>query len=159
MLRHNHRHLVLTAFGLTAPPDDVTISRWLYRLPAKVRMHILHEPVVKVCTDAGNEGTTGYVLIKTSHASIHVWDKVARPYAKIDLYSCADFAVLDVLELVAEFGPTACEASGEPAVEYLLLDRNGPRTEMLEGGSLSSMDFFRPARPSISPALLQAFRL
>jgi hypothetical protein len=121
-------------------------------------MAILHKPIVKVCDDEGNEGITGNVLIKTSHASIHIWDKIERPFAKIDLYSCARFTVSEVLELVAEFGPTECEATGEPAVEFILLDRNGPRTELLEAGSLSSLDYFRP-RPCATAALLQAYRL
>jgi S-adenosylmethionine/arginine decarboxylase-like enzyme len=125
----NHQHIIITASDLAAPPrDEVSVYLWLARLVETVGMQVLHGPVAQRCDDAGNEGVTGMVLIKTSHASIHVWDQVEKPFAKIDLYSCKDFGLREVLDAVKEFAPGR--------VDWLLLDRNAPAAEMLEAGTL-----------------------
>jgi S-adenosylmethionine/arginine decarboxylase-like enzyme len=130
-MTHNHRHIVLTARGLAIPPrDEVVQYCWLGRLVDAVNMDILYGPKAVRCDDEGNEGTSGYVMIKTSHASIHVWDEVEEPFAKIDLYSCADFDVQTVLDFCLEFQPQE--------IEWLLLDRNGRQTSMIESGIIGA---------------------
>ena len=127
-LAHDHRHIVLTARGLAAPPRTAeAVSAWLDRLVAAVGMKVLMGPYATRCETPGNEGCTGVVVIETSHASVHIWDRVPEPFAKIDLYSCRTFGSDKVLRLVEEFRPTA--------VEWLVLDRNAD-AELIEGGRL-----------------------
>src|SRR4051812_24604341 len=113
----DHRHIVLTARGLAAPPRTAeAVTGWLERLVSAVGMKVLMGPYATRCDTPGNEGCTGVVMIETSHASIHVWDRVAEPFAKIDLYSCRAFGSGQVFRLIEEFRPAA--------VEWLVLDRN-----------------------------------
>ena len=80
-------------------------------------MKILIPPVAKYCETVGNEGTTGTVVIETSHSSIHIWHKEPVPYIKMDVYSCKDFEPNDVVDFVNE---TMDVVSGG----YMIIDRN-----------------------------------
>jgi S-adenosylmethionine/arginine decarboxylase-like enzyme len=81
------------------------IKDWLSRLVHAVGMEVWWGPVSKNCTDPGNEGPSGIVLLKTSHASIHFWTKKEVPYCQMDLYSCKRFDPKVVLKLLAELDP------------------------------------------------------
>lgn len=126
----NHRHLLLKAKGLTKPPATTAATEgWLLRLVDAVHMRVLMGPYVTRCNTEGNEGITGVVVIETSHCSLHCWDRTPEPFFQLDLYSCADFQVRDVLDMVAEFGPAE--------IEWMLVDRNrAPELEELGSYSL-----------------------
>lgn len=122
----NHIHLLATIVNLKAVPSDPqNLFDWLDRLVQVVGMEKLIGPYSIRCDDVGNEGCTGIVGIKTSHASIHVWenpDSEEPNFAKMDLYSCKDFNAWDVLHHMKIFDPDA--------VYITVYDRNGlqPKT-------------------------------
>ena len=129
MAPHDHRHLILKATGLRAPPrDPAAVEAWLLRLVRAVRMKVLLGPFAVRCDTPGNEGVTGAVVIETSHAAVHVWEG-ADPFLQLDLYSCAWFGSGEVTRLVDEFAPEA--------VEWTVVDRNGPGAAVLEMGSIA----------------------
>jgi S-adenosylmethionine decarboxylase proenzyme len=94
------KHLILDCYGITceAANDAAIIKSFLNRLVEKIDMEIFHGPVVKVCNDIGNEGVSGFVMITTSHISIHTWPIIN--YISFDCYSCKDF---DESIVIAEF--------------------------------------------------------
>lgn len=113
----NHRHILLTARGLMAPPRTAEeATAWLEELVRKVHMKILLGPFATRCATPGNEGVTGVVVIETSHASIHVWDEAKVPFLKMDLYSCADFSSQTIIDHLRRFSPEV--------VDYMVIDRN-----------------------------------
>lgn len=60
------------------------------------------DPVAERCEDEGNEGVTGFVVITTSHASVHIWD---TGLVQIDVFSCRHFWNQDVLDYIyGQFG-------------------------------------------------------
>jgi len=94
-------HIIITATNLkNVPKTPEIIIDWLNRLVKTVNMEILIPPKAVRCDDLGNEGVTGIVCIKTSHASIHVWDSGENPFLKCDLYSCATFEPQDVIKII-----------------------------------------------------------
>lgn len=110
--------MIVTALRLACPPaEPETVMNWLNELVRKVDMQVLIPATAIRCEDAGNEGVTGTIVICTSHASIHVWDKCDEPFAQIDLFSCKTFEPQTVLDHVA-----ALMAPGE--LRYRLIDRN-----------------------------------
>jgi len=125
----DHLMIVVTANGLRRPPHLASeIEEWLTRLVSEVDMEVLMEARACQCDIPGNEGVTGTVCITTSHAAIHVWNAVAEPYLRMDLYSCKQFEVDAVLRMVREFEPT----SGS----WMLIDRNGNRHSIIGAGSV-----------------------
>lgn len=111
-----HKHLIATV-SMTNPPRDAdTVSAWLLELVDKIDMVVLFGPFVQRCDTEGNEGVTGVVCVETSHCSIHIWDTVDEPFAKLDIYSCKDFEAATIFEHLASFGPKV--------IDYMVLDRN-----------------------------------
>ncbi len=108
---------------ISLPPSTVeAINDWLERLAHALAMKVLSGPHSCICTEVGNEGVTGFVVLSTSHCSIHVWNKAEVPFARIDVYSCIPFEVAKVVKLINEFRPSS--------YEYIVIDRNeyGPVT-------------------------------
>lgn len=122
--------------------DRRYLSSWLKRLVKAVDMEILHGPHVVSCSDPGNEGTTGVVVLSTSHSSVHIWDQEDVPYLKMDLYSCKRFDIQTVLAMLGELDARLCE--------YQVIDRNHKdEAELLSGGGMfrvkhGVMDFRKP---------------
>jgi S-adenosylmethionine/arginine decarboxylase-like enzyme len=101
----NHRHLMIDC-SVHKPLNDVdkTID-FLKRLVSAIGMKIVAGPIAHYCDSEGNYGITGAVCISTSHCSIHVWDKVQKPYMRLDVYSCQDFDENIILNIIKEFEP------------------------------------------------------
>jgi S-adenosylmethionine/arginine decarboxylase-like enzyme len=101
-----HQHFLATAlleFGSVISERE--IREFLLRLVDAVGMQVLDGPLTAGCEDLGNEGVTGFVLLSTSHASLHQWDRGGpedRPYFNFDLYSCREFNPQDILDMLAE---------------------------------------------------------
>lgn len=114
----NHKHILINAVVRNPPKegDEELVADWLRRLIAAVGMKIVIEPRVHYCKADENEGITASVNIETSHASLHVWDKLPQPLFRFDLYSCAEFDPEVVFGFVKEFDPWK--------IEHLLIDRN-----------------------------------
>jgi S-adenosylmethionine/arginine decarboxylase-like enzyme len=118
-----HKHLVITALVGQTPRDPGVVEDFLTELVKLVDMEIFMPAKAKYCDDPHNSGVTGVVVITTSHASIHIWDNVpGNPYPgmlQMDLYSCKDFEILNVLKFVEDY-------FGANIVSYQIIDRGLP---------------------------------
>jgi len=113
----NHLHLIVRGFMVNPPTSEDVLNAFLSELVSRVRMEILTGPNSVYCNDLGNEGVTGTVVLSTSHASIHVWDKQDPALFQFDIYSCAEFTPAEVLEFMdSEFSLFD--------VSYIFIDRN-----------------------------------
>jgi S-adenosylmethionine/arginine decarboxylase-like enzyme len=113
---NDHLHMVLTAYVANPPTDVAHGEEWLRELVALVGMKVLIDPQVVYCDDPENAGLTGFVGLTTSHASFHAWDRVAKPFIQMDLYSCRKFDPAVVVRHLAQFEPTA--------INYQMINRN-----------------------------------
>lgn len=117
MMNKNHKHLILNAVVKNPINDEDTCKKWLTDLVKVVDMDILVPAVAKYCDIPGNEGVTGTIVITTSHMSIHIWPQEPNPYIRMDVYSCKDFFVQDVINFVDE-------TMGIVEEGHLVVDRN-----------------------------------
>lgn len=119
-----NKHLLVKGFIKEAPgPEYVSVLHdWFLRLVDAVNMQVLVEPKCVWCDDEGNEGVTGMVGITTSHSSIHFWPE----HYMFDLYSCREFEVKTVTEMLKEFNTTS--------LQFKVIDRD--THEILEEGTL-----------------------
>jgi S-adenosylmethionine/arginine decarboxylase-like enzyme len=115
----DHKHIILNALVNKPFVDVQETEDWLRRLVAAVGMKLVIGPHAHYCTAENNNGITATCCIETSHASLHLWDKVEKPYLRFDLYSCATFDPNIILNLVQELEPTE--------VDYIILDRNATK--------------------------------
>ena len=88
-------------------------------------MNVVAGPTSKYVSDPGNEGLTGTVTLATSHASIHIWDKLETPMAQFDIYSCKVFNLEEVMECFKPWGLIKAE--------WVMIDRNDKPTIISEG--------------------------
>ena len=98
-----NKHILVTGYLKEAPQAEYVtfLEDWFKRLVEAVDMKVLIDPICVWCNDEGNEGVTGMVGITTSHSSIHFWSGEPA-YYKFDLYSCKDFALESVAEMLKE---------------------------------------------------------
>ena len=98
-----NKHILVTGYLNEAPQAEYVtfLEDWFKRLVEAVDMKVLIDPICVWCNDEGNEGVTGMVGITTSHSSIHFWSGEPA-YYKFDLYSCKDFALESVAEMLKE---------------------------------------------------------
>lgn len=114
-----HKHLIIRAEVNNPPKIPKDAEQWLLELVKKIDMKLLscisHNPNSGYCTVNGNRGLTAVVLIETSHIILHSWDESDPALIELDLYSCKDFNVDDVIEHLDEFNPSK--------IEYMFIDR------------------------------------
>ncbi len=116
----NHKHLIVDfKFDPSIYPYAThpirTVVEFLEEAVRAVRMKIFLPARARYCDTEGNEGTTGDVVIETSHMSIHLWDK--EKIGRFDLYSCQDFNEDDVCNMLADW-------FGAWVTKKVVLDRN-----------------------------------
>lgn len=113
----NHFHLIVK-FNTN---DPITASKklktFLLQLVKQIKMKVLIPPVVKRVNDKGNEGLSGAILIKTSHISCHIWDKLNPALVHLDIYSCKAFDVNRALTFIKK-------ATSAFNIKYTFLNRN-----------------------------------
>jgi S-adenosylmethionine/arginine decarboxylase-like enzyme len=128
-----NKHLLVKGFIEEAPgPDYVSVLHdWFLRLVDTIDMKILMNPHCIWCDDEGNEGVTGVVGITTSHSSIHFWPE----HYMFDLYSCKEFEVETVVEMLKEFKTHS--------LQYQVINRD--TGEMLDEGFLNMQTELVPA--------------
>lgn len=126
-MAEHHKHILVTGYTLAPLMEDSVpiIEQWFRDLVKAVDMNILVEPKAVWCDTEGNEGTTGCVVIDTSHSSLHAW-VAPEPYFKFDLYSCKDYAVETVFGQLKKLGAYR--------VSYMVVDRRGDDHVVLESG-------------------------
>ena len=122
-----NKHILVTGYISEAPgPEYVyTLQDWFNRLVEAVDMKVLIDPICVWCNDEGNEGVTGMVGITTSHSSIHFWSGEPS-YYKFDLYSCKDFALESVAEMLKELGTYK--------FTYTVVDRTDDEHPVIDSG-------------------------
>jgi len=125
----NHLHLIVKGYVKNPPRKEEYLNDWLKRLVEKVRMVVVSGPTSVYVDEPGNEGITGTVTLATSHAAIHVWDRIEPPMFQFDIYSCTCFSADEVLEHINEFGLISCE--------YIYIDRNGDTMNIVEQKKIS----------------------
>lgn len=101
----NHKHYLIDCY-VNKPLTSVEKTvNWLKKLVDAIGMKIVAGPFAAYCKSENNEGITGACCIETSHCSIHVWDKVDKPYMRLDVYSCKEFDEKTVDAMIEEFEP------------------------------------------------------
>ena len=122
-----NKHVLVTGYLTEAPgPAFVpALHDWFLRLVEAVDMKVLIDPICVWCNDEGNEGVTGMVGITTSHSSIHFWSGEPS-YYKFDLYSCKDFALESVAEMLKELGTYK--------FTYTVVDRTDDEHPVIDSG-------------------------
>lgn len=95
-------------------------------------------PMAYYCDIDGNEGVTGVGILETSHTALHVWDSVFPAKFQFDLYSCKDFEVQRVVDLIDAFDIIKGT--------YMLIDRD---TDLIivEEGSIGEGGALTPKQP------------
>ncbi len=116
MFTPNHLHLIVKWTFRNPPITTDALNTWFVDLVKKVRMVVVAGPTSVYVADEGNEGVTGTVTLATSHASMHVWEKMEPPMFQFDIYSCSSFTSSEVIEHLDYFGLLS--------YEFIFLDRN-----------------------------------
>lgn len=122
-----HQHLLIKGYFQNPPKETEILNQWFIDLVHAVKMEVVAGPTSIYVNAPGNEGLTGTVTLATSHASIHIWDKVQPYLFQFDIYSCKCFELEKVKNHLDKFGLI----SGH----WMMIDRN-------EGLSVSSEDSF-----------------
>jgi S-adenosylmethionine/arginine decarboxylase-like enzyme len=122
-----NKHILVTGYLNEAPQAEYVtfLEDWFKRLVEAVDMKVLIDPICVWCNDEGNEGVTGMVGITTSHSSIHFWSGEPN-YYKFDLYSCKDFALESVAEMLKELGTYK--------FTYTVVDRTDDEHPVIDSG-------------------------
>jgi len=118
MIKPNHKHLIIYAHIDKFPNEDEEdiVTNFMESLVTDVDMQIANGPISSWVSDIGNVGWTSAILLKTSHASLHIWNEWGILQA--DLYSCKEFDTSIVINKIKNtFDATL--------MKYRMLDRNG----------------------------------
>lgn len=125
-----HLHLLINADIKNPPgPQDCDfVTSFMRDMVKHVRMRIMIDPVTAWCDDLGNEGITSTVILTTSHCTMHIWNLPEPHNSKMqfDLYSCAPFAVDEVMEFIGRHFDV--QSAG-----YKFLDRENDFVEVSNG--------------------------
>jgi S-adenosylmethionine/arginine decarboxylase-like enzyme len=120
------KHLYGTAY-VTETPDEKDLERiqeWMVRLVSAIDMNVLIPPQCVWCKTPNNEGLTGFVVIDTSHFAAHWWPG----FVKFDLFSCKDFSLDVVFELL--------KALTAYKITYTMIDRAEDDHPILDSGMI-----------------------
>lgn len=112
-----HQHLIVRA-EVGKPPlaaDCAILEQWMRDLIAKIDMKIMFGPQAMYCHVEGNAGMTGFAIIETSHCAFHSWVECDPAIIQLDVYTCSELNVDDVIETLDVFEPSK--------IEYKFLDR------------------------------------
>lgn len=112
-----HKHLVVRA-EISNPPvagDEEAIKTWMRSLIEGINMKIMYGPEAMYCPVVGNRGMTAFAIIETSHCALHTWDECSPAIAQLDVYTCSDLEVEDIVPRLDKFGPQK--------IEWKFLDR------------------------------------
>jgi S-adenosylmethionine/arginine decarboxylase-like enzyme len=104
-----HKHLVLSLDTHYSPRDEQDMDSLMVQISKRIDMEIAEvkepykNPMAFYCGIPGNEGATGLLLLVTSNIAIHAWDGEFPNRIQVDVYSCKDFDIDDVLLCFASF--------------------------------------------------------
>lgn len=92
----------------------------------RIDMKIMFGPKAQYCVVPGNRGMTAFAIIETSHIALHSWDECEPAILQLDVYTCSDLVIEDVIASLDIFEPTK--------IEYKFLDREHNLTLLQESG-------------------------
>lgn len=116
-----HKHIILKA-KVKSPPkstDVENINKWMTDLIDKISMKLLAGPFTVYCDKQSNRGMTSVAIIETSHIALHTWDEENPGTIQLDIYTCSQLDILDVLNHFEIFDPIS--------VSWLYIDRKTER--------------------------------
>lgn len=117
-----HKHLLLQASFKARHRIEKYYEVWMRNLVKNIKMEELTAPVAKRSYMAGNMGITCSCMITTSHIVLHTWEDKHPGLLQLDVYSCKDFNIQDVIDKLKDLW--VCEDT----IQYKFLDRkNGFR--------------------------------
>lgn len=99
-----HKHTLITALVDNPPQNESLCEKWFNRLIKSIDMKIMVPPKAYYCDKDGNRGLTCLAIIETSHISLHAWDECHPGLIELDVFSCKDYDLNDVIILLKEFG-------------------------------------------------------
>ena len=97
-----HQHLLLEGW-IDRHQDSIKLESLVTELCKVIKAQVLGGPLSYYCDQPPNNiGWTTFLAIKQSHIIIHTWmDYVLmKEQLQIDIYSCKDFKVEDVLKFL-----------------------------------------------------------
>ena len=114
----DHKHLVLRAEVNNCPKEESLheILSWMKLLIKKIDMKLMQGPSISYVDQPGNRGTTCMALIETSHIVIHIWDEPTPGILQLDIYSCKEFDLNEVIFHLEEYFTIS-------KMQYKFLDR------------------------------------
>ncbi len=103
------QHLLLDLYGCSTErlADKQVVRQCLDSLPSIIGMEKASPVFLESIetTSPQDDGLSGFVIIATSHVSLHAWPSYGM--VNLDVFSCEPFEVHDVLTFVtARFAPT-----------------------------------------------------
>lgn len=117
-----HKHIIVRAEINNPPFETAQVEAKLSQLVSDLGMNALYGPKAMYCELEHNEGMTAFVILSTSHAVIHTWDKCEKPILQLDVYTCSDLDTQVIFDWIEEYEPTK--------VEFKYLDREHGLTEI-----------------------------
>src|SRR5437868_7460074 len=121
------RHVMLDLYGCDPglPADEAHLRRVLDEYPARIGMEKVSSVELRYIRTSNpmDDGYSGFVIIATSHVSLHAWP----PYLmiNIDIFSCNEFDETEVIAFArAMFAPKDVE------VQAVLRATRSPRPSM-----------------------------
>ena len=97
-----HKHLIIRAEAVKPPMDETYLRDWMQDFIKSINMKVLMGPYVIYHNVPGNRGITGAAIIETSHIVMHVWDEVSPALMQFDVYSCGEFDVKKICDMIKE---------------------------------------------------------
>ena len=101
-MKVEHKHLLLEGW-IDRHQDSIKLESLVSELCKVIKAQVLGSPISYYCDQPPNNmGWTCFLAIKQSHIIIHTWmDYVLmKEQMQIDIYSCKDFEVEDVLKFL-----------------------------------------------------------
>lgn len=92
-----HQHLLVRGFCKKPFIKVEELNEWFKSLVNNIDMVVVAGPTTIYVNEEGNEGITGTVTLATSHASIHIWDRLEKPLFQFDIYSCKNYDIQTII--------------------------------------------------------------
>ena len=113
-----HKHLIIRAEVSNCPSKNNLdqVLDWMKILTSAIDMKVMFGPNITYVDQEGNRGITCMALIETSHIVLHIWDEIDPGLFQLDIYSCKDFPLSKVINLLND-------SFDVEKLEYKFLDR------------------------------------
>ena len=99
-MKLQHFNLLIKFYTKTPLTSKKKLRKIFLNLAEFIDMEPMHKPKIKYIKDKGNEGLSAFLIIKTSHISCHIWEKLKTPTVHLDVYSCKHFDPIKVLKFI-----------------------------------------------------------